>query len=148
MKCCYHMIALNFSKVSWCPTIVSRHWQKHSLVNIPGDDCHWAIAQPEPPLPPRELEWVKAAVPQKWGVGKHSPIWDRAQEGGVTWQPDGLVTDCVEAGMWWKPETKEGCLVGESSFLICHFHPSRACACTYMATCTTTIHHSKLSSAT
>ena len=57
----------------------------------------------------RRSQRVKAAVPQKWGVGKHSHIWDKTQEGGAAWQPDRLDKDGVKAGSEWKLETKDWC---------------------------------------
>ena len=62
-------------------------------------------------LPPEGLNRLKLQCPQKWGVWKHSPIWDKTREGGATWQADSLVIDSVEAGSGQKLETEEGCLI-------------------------------------
>lgn len=128
------------------PATVSEHLQQHSHVNIPGGRLaprHYSkIPSPE------GQSRFKPQGPQKWGIWKHSPIWDKIREGGAAWQAEGLVADSVEAVSGWKLETKEGCLVAsrreqssdprdwEAEWH--HFH--LFWACTYTHTCDTPIH--------
>ena len=54
---------------------------------------------------------------RSWEIQPHL---GKTQEGGATWQPNGLVMEC-KSGEWIEPETKEGCSIasqGEHRVLI------------------------------